>query len=570
MTLLNQKSMLISRLFLAGSFLGLVQLAFAQMNPSVDALINRLQTNGYSFELNPVTGDVSVPGQINLQFRNGTTQQWKDEFIRNFTIKLSRVLRTPITMRLIKKCDCETIENWELSTPSGVLACNGGRKKPITTTGQETSSSALGGDFLEKIDLNYYQTVGEGDRIDANHIALSGLINGIRVNNLNDKKIEIIDTGVDPIHPNQGFRNAIWNDPNESTNQNRDLNNNCYGGDKIGYNFVDDNNLPLDRHSHGTHVAGIVYKNSTCVPAKLLIAKALDDNGVGADFAIACAIHYGVRQKVDVINMSFGRTGTPSTIVAKAVSTAVANNIVLTAAAGNYQLNNNIIPMWPANFPNVISVNSTKATDAHFLWESANLQTGSNYGATTVHIAAAGDNIYSTIPRGYAHMSGTSMATPQVSAAAAVLKGRNPRWNAVNIRNNILRVGFLKQHYNAQRFNQYGILSPSQYCNSFFPGELMQQNSLSKDETNSMNTNLHVAPNPVTDISMIMIEYAGNESIGDLTLTDVSGKVYLQNKISIQTGNSQESLDISALPNGIYVLKIVIGTTILSKRIVKI
>ena len=176
--LINQKSMFISRTFFTISLLAVVQFATAQMNPSVDALVNRLQTNGYAFELNPVTGDVSVPNQLLLQFREGTTQQWKNEFIRNFKIKLSRVLGTTITMRLVKKCDCETIENWELSTPSGALSCSGNKDK-VTTTGRETSSSMQGGDKLSKIDLNYYQAVEEGANIRANNTPLSNLIRAI-------------------------------------------------------------------------------------------------------------------------------------------------------------------------------------------------------------------------------------------------------------------------------------------------------------------------------------------------------------------------------------------------------
>ncbi|MEO0043318.1 MAG: hypothetical protein RL329_2766 [Bacteroidota bacterium] len=568
MTILNQKSMFISRTFFTLSLLAMVQLAVAQMNPSVDALVDRLQTNGYAFELNQSTGDVSASNQIILQFREGTTQQWKDEFIRNFKIKLSHVLRTTVHLQVIKKCDCGNIENWELSAVSGALSCSGNKDR-ITTTSRETSSSMQGGDNLLKIDLNYYQSVQEGSTIRPNNAPLSNLIKGIRLNNGSDKKIEIIDTGIDPIHPNQGFRNALWNDPKEGTNSKVDLNGNCYKGDKLGYNFVDDNNLPLDYQSHGTHVAGIIYKNSSCIPTKLLIAKALDDNGVGSDFAIACAIHYGVRQGVDVINMSFGRTGTASTIVEKAVSTAVANNIVLVASSGNFLLDNDIIPMWPANFPNVISVNATSANDNHSLWESIESNMGSNYGAKRVHIAAEGEAVYSTVPGGYARKSGTSMAAPQVTAAVAVLKSRNSRWNAANIRNNIFRNAHLKEHYKAQGFNQHGILSDLQYCKQRFPEEESQSYARNKRNIQLADANVVVAPNPVTDISMVTIEYAGAEKIAHLTLTNIEGKVLLQNKISINGTLTQEPLDISLLPKGIYILKVVVGEVILSKRIVK-
>jgi subtilisin family serine protease len=574
MNLVNKKKGFMPRILFTASFLSMSWLASAQMNPSVEVLVNQLQANNYPFELNASTGDAYVTGQIVLHFRAGADQSWKIAFKNDFESNLSGVLGIPITMRVVQQCNCETIETWELSTPSGALGCNGGggrNRDRITTTGQETSSSAQGGDYLEAIDLNYYQTVGTGADIDRNHAPLSNLIRGIRANNANDKKIEIIDTGTDPTHPNPRFRNAIWMDPTESPNPNLDLNGNCAGGDVIGYNFVDDDNLPLDFHGHGTHVAGIAYKNSACIASKLLIAKALDDHGIGTDYAISCAIHYGVKQKVDVINMSFGRTGSPSSIVEKAVSTAIANNIVVVAAAGNFLLDNDAIAMWPANFPNVISVNATKATDLNLLWESEDRTMGSNYGDKMVHIAAEGEQVYSTVPGGYAYMSGTSMAAPQVAATAAVLKNRNPRWTVADIQNKIFSNGLLVEDYNAQRFNQYGVLSPNLYCNRPFPGEQREQHRMSKLEMDGLeiNANLSVAPNPVTDVSMIAIDYNGNEKMAELMLADVDGKLYFQNKILIKGSTTQEPLEISHLPKGIYILKIVIGETILSKRIVK-
>jgi subtilisin family serine protease len=396
---------------------------------------------------------------------------------------------------------------------------------------------------------------------------------GIAPNSAEHLKVEFIDTGVDPIHPNQDFRNALWSDPNEGTDMGADLNNNCQPGDKLGWNFVDDNNLPLDYHSHGTHVAGIIYKNSGCAPVKLLTAKALDNKGLGLDIDIACAIHYGIKQQVNVICMSLGRAGTPSTIVEKAVQKAVENDIVVVAAAGNYVSDNDAVPMWPANFPDVISVNAHQAGNTANLWVSTtHIGMGSNTGSRSVHIATEGENVYSTIPGGYQRKSGTSMAAPQVAAAAIVQKSHQVELSASEIRNKIFVDGLLKEHYNQQNYNMYGVLSPDLYCNTPFPDEAMEVTEMTRRPNRTATASiaaLTIAPNPITDVATITIDYQGQESMAEIIVTDLVGNIVLQKKVALTGKTTQESLIINELPNGIYLTKILIGKTILSKKIVK-
>ncbi len=574
MNVLNPKSLVIPKILLTVSFLSVAYFSTAQMNPSVEALVNQLRNNGYPFEVDVTTGDVAVPNQIVLHFRAGTMQQWKDEFKQNFENNLSESFGVRIFMQLVKKCNCETIESWELMTPSGAFAFCGDKNKKdkTTTTGKETASGAQGGDNLEAIDVNYYQTVGEGGNFEPSNLSLNLLMGGIIPNNSEHRKVEFIDTGVDPIHPNQDFRNALWSDPNEGTDMNADLNNNCQPGDKLGWNFVDNNNLPLDFHSHGTHVAGIIYKNSGCVPVKLLTAKALNNQGIGLDIDIACAIHYGIQQEVDAMNASFGRTGSPSAIVEKAVQKAIAKEIVFVAAAGNYLSDNDATPMWPANFPNVISVNAHQETNTAVLWQSpTQIGIGANFGINTVHIATEGENVYSTIPGGYQRKSGTSMASPKIAAAAVIQKYHNLGATVNDIRKKLFSNTILQQPYNQQNYNGYGVLLPSLCCYTPFPDENTEEIVYRRNHSSATAiTTLEIAPNPVTDISMITIDYNGQESSAELILMDLTGKILLQKKMILTGKKTQEPLIIHDLPNGIYFAKILIGKTILSKKIVKL
>ena len=197
--------------------------------------------------------------------------------------------------------------------------------------------------------------------------------------------------------------------------------------DLIGWNFVTNTNNPLDDNGHGSHTSGtmaamgnnglgVVGVNWT---AEIMVLKFLASNGSGSDANAASAVRYATDHGAKVTNNSYGDTQ-PSPLVESAIQYAQSKGSVFVAAAGNSAANNDTSAFYPANFTedNVIAV---AATD-----QSGVRASFSNYGATKVALGAPGVSILSTVPGGYATFSGTSMASPHVAGAVALVQSLRP------------------------------------------------------------------------------------------------------------------------------------------------
>lgn len=203
-------------------------------------------------------------------------------------------------------------------------------------------------------------------------------------------KVAVIDTGVDLLHT--------------------DLSANI----STGFDFVNNDNSPMDDNGHGTHVAGIIasVQNGLGVigaanKANIMPIKVLNNQGYGYISDVAKGIYYATDNGARVINLSLG-SSTDSLTLKAAVDYAVKKGVFVAAAAGN---DSGKPCSYPAAYPSVVCV---VATDSY-----NKLASFSNIGG---ELSAPGVYNYSTyIGNLYKYMSGTSMATPHVAASAAVV-----------------------------------------------------------------------------------------------------------------------------------------------------
>lgn len=209
--------------------------------------------------------------------------------------------------------------------------------------------------------------------------------------------IAIVDTGIDYTHS--------------------DLAANYIQG---GYDFINNDNDPIDDNGHGTHVAGIaaaVTNNGVGVAgisqSKIMAEKVLNDQGSGSYSAVASGITHAANNGAKVISMSLGGSFSSSTLL-NAVNYAWSKGALIVAAAGN---ENSGKISYPAAYTNVIAVSALDPGDSFAYY--------SNHGKK-VELAAPGTDVYSTyLGGGYAYLSGTSMATPFVSGSAALVLSKN-------------------------------------------------------------------------------------------------------------------------------------------------
>ncbi len=177
-----------------------------------------------------------------------------------------------------------------------------------------------------------------------------------------------------------------------------------------GFDFVEYDSVPQDPYGHGTHVAGTVVDCTRGLDVQILPVRVLNSLGAGSFLDIALGIRYAADHGADVINLSL-TSSADSVTIDDAVRYAVAKNVAVVVAAGNY--NRRADAFCPAHMRECVTV---AAVDSDLKRYGK-----SNYG-DAVDIAAPGVGIESCVPGGgYVLNSGTSMAAPHVSAAAALL-----------------------------------------------------------------------------------------------------------------------------------------------------
>ena len=294
--------------------------------------------------------------------------------------------------------------------------------------------------------------------------------------------VAVIDTGLDYTH--EDLVDNLWRNPGESgidangadmATNGIDDDGNGFIDDVIGWDFGRGDNKPYDMHKsgfallqggnpgHGSHVAGCVAatgdngKGITGVApnVKIMVMRFLTEEGSGTTEGAIGAIKYAVDNGAQILSNSWGSEGEgdagESQALKDAIQYSMDNGVLFVAAAGNgrqgkgYDNDNDSKPAFPASYPheNIISV---AAVD-----ESDQMGAFSNWGRTTVDIAAPGVKVFSTVPDNryqdtvinipgliVATWDGTSMAAPHVSGAAALYLSKNPNADWREIKNAIL------------------------------------------------------------------------------------------------------------------------------------
>jgi subtilisin family serine protease len=276
--------------------------------------------------------------------------------------------------------------------------------------------------------------------------------------------VATLDTGIDYNHPdlipNLFHNTALCNGVNDGTNG-------CYG-----IAPVNNDTNPFDDNGHGTHVAGIIGaagNNNLGVVGinwnvQLLACKFLDSTGSGKTSDAITCLDYVQQMKSSGYNIVATNNSWGGSAYSQALNDAILAQqqagILFVAAAGNEFSDNDVRPTYPANtsLPNVIAVAATTRTDSVAVF--------SNTGRHTVHLGAPGQEILSTLPgTNYGVLSGTSMASPHVAGAVALLAAQNPTLDWRALKNLILSGGdaraSLAQTVTGDRLNLNGSMTCS-------------------------------------------------------------------------------------------------------------
>jgi subtilisin family serine protease len=267
--------------------------------------------------------------------------------------------------------------------------------------------------------------------------------------------VGVIDEGIDYSHPE--LSGNVWTNPYDPVNG-VDDDGNGYKDDTHGWDFYNNDNTIYDGGTkgrllddHGTHVTGTLGAkggNATGVAGvnwnvTYISGKFLGPNGGYTSDAIRAADYFTdlkTRHGLNIVatNNSWGGGGFSQGLL-DAITRGAQANILFVAAAGNDGVNNDSTANYPCNYNTSSGAGYDAVIAVAAIDSSGNLASWSDYGASTVDLGAPGVGIYSTLPRNkYGSYSGTSMATPHVTGAAALYKSTHPLASALDIKNAIL------------------------------------------------------------------------------------------------------------------------------------
>ncbi len=256
-----------------------------------------------------------------------------------------------------------------------------------------------------------------------------------------------LDTGVNYAHPDLAAN--MWRNVMEIPGNGIDDDNDGYVDDVFGINALAHSGDPMDDQGHGTHTAGTIAavgNNDLGVVGvswntKVLACKFLDASGAGSDAGAIECFNYLLMlrnrgENIRVTSNSWGQSrgsGAPSAILRAAIDAAGDEGVLNVFGAGNAGTSDDVWAFDPASYPSpsIVSVASSSPNDGRSPF--------TNYGGTSVDLAAPGENVLSTwLGDGYQAMSGTSVATPHVAGVAALVAQMNPNLSVADVKSILL------------------------------------------------------------------------------------------------------------------------------------
>lgn len=300
-----------------------------------------------------------------------------------------------------------------------------------------------------------------------------------------------IDTGMRITHSD--LAGNLWVNTGEIPGNNVDDDGNGYIDDVNGWDFFFNDSSPADEHGHGTHTAGTIGAVGNNLigitgvnwAVKIMPIKIYNSTGNGSTSAMLVNAYSYVRMMklrgvdIRVTNNSYGGCDEAcgyDQATKDGIDAMGEAGIINVFAAGNANSNNDALPSYPASYtsPSIIAVASSTSSDARSGF--------SNFGVMSVDLAAPGSGIYSTTfgsNTGYGTMSGTSMATPHVAGAAALLSALNPNLSPASLKATILNNVDLLGPWSGLvrtggRLNVFSALQNQTACNFIVGNSVMQ------------------------------------------------------------------------------------------------
>lgn len=396
-------------------------------------------------------GPEFVPGEVIVKFRTGASANARGVALGRANAQAGERILTA-SMRRSGDSEGLTILHTSMAVPVAVAALRGSPDVEYAEPNYVYQHEAVSNDTYYT-NGSLWGMYGDATSPANQYGSQAGEAWAAGKTNCSSVYVGIIDEGYMYTHTDLAA-NAGTN-PGEVAGDGIDNDGNGYVDDVYGYDFAGDDNTVFDgiTDDHGTHVAGTiggVGGNGTgvagvCWNVKLMDAKFLGRNGGTTANAVKAVDYFTDLKTRHGLNLvatsnSWGGGGF-SQALQDAIERANSANILFIAAAGNSTYNcDTSTACYPGEYPNanVLTVASITSTGA--------ISSFSNFGATTVDIGAPGSGVWSTVPArsggqivpSYASYSGTSMATPHVSGAAALYAAYHAGSSAATIKSAIL------------------------------------------------------------------------------------------------------------------------------------